>query len=71
MKLRIDNDRCLRCGMCAATEPDVFVFNDDGDIEVKEENINEENKELVEQAKDSCPVQAIEKVEDKKENDAE
>lgn len=66
--IKIDNDRCLRCGMCAATEPDVFEFNDDGDIEVKEENITEENKEIVEQAINSCPVGAIE---EEKENDAE
>ena len=35
MKLKVDSDRCLRCGMCAASFPEVFDFNDEGDIEVK------------------------------------
>ena len=68
--LIIDQDRCLRCGMCNGIEPDVFEFNDDGNIEIKEENITEENKEMVMNAKNSCPVGAIEEVEEK-ENDAE
>ena len=41
MKLKVDSDRCLRCGMCAASFPEVFDFNDEGDIEVKNENIKE------------------------------
>ena len=30
--IKIDNDKCLRCGMCTGFEPEVFEFNDDGDI---------------------------------------
>ena len=64
--LKIDQDKCLRCGMCTGFEPDVFEFNDEGNIEIKEENINEDNKENVEEAKNSCPVQAIQ--EEKEDN---
>ena len=66
MGLRIDNKRCLRCGMCTGIEPDVFEFNDAGDIEIKEDKITEENKKLVEEAKNTCPVKAIEEVEEEK-----
>ena len=66
MGLRIDNDRCLRCGMCTSIEPEVFEFDDAGDIKINEENIVEGNVELVEQAIDTCPVKAIE--EEKKED---
>lgn len=62
---KVDNEKCLRCGMCTGYAPEVFEFNDEGDIEIKNELINEENKEQVEEAKKSCPVQAIEEKEEK------
>ena len=58
---KVDQDKCLRCGMCAANIPDVLEFNDEGNIEVNEENLNEESikelKEFIET--NSCPVNAI------------
>lgn len=69
--IKIDNERCLRCGMCAATFPEVLEFNDEGDIEVKEENINEENineiKEFIET--EQCPANAIKEVKEEKKED--
>ena len=67
MKLKVDSDRCLRCGMCAASFPEVFDFNDEGNIEVKNENIKEDNKEEIENFKNEmCPVGAIEEVKEEK-----
>ena len=60
MKLEVNQDKCLRCGMCTGIAIDVFEFDDDGNIKVNNENINEENKSDVESAKDNCPVGAIE-----------
>lgn len=59
-KITINNEKCLRCGMCTSNCSDVFEFNDNGDIEVKNENINEETKNDVKEAMDNCPVEAIE-----------
>lgn len=61
MNIKIDQDKCLRCGMCTGTAMDVFSFDDEGNIEVNEENISEENKDSIEDAINSCPVGAISK----------
>jgi ferredoxin len=67
MKLKIDNERCLRCGMCAASFPEVFDFDDEGNIKVTNENINEENIEEIKNFKENaCPVGAIEEVKEEK-----
>ena len=61
MNLKIDQDKCLRCGMCTGTAMDVFEFDDEGNIKINKENITEENKESIEDAINSCPVGAISK----------
>ncbi len=65
MKINIDQDKCLRCGMCTGTAMGVFDFDDEGNIKVNEENINDENKDSIEDAINSCPVGAISKEEEK------
>jgi ferredoxin len=67
MKIEIDQNKCLRCGMCTGIAMDIFDFDDDGNIHVNEENINDDTMESVEDAINSCPVGAIEKKEDKEE----
>ena len=65
MKIKIDQDKCLRCGMCTGIAMDVFEFNDEGDIKVNEELV-QENIDSVEEAINSCPVSAISKDEEEK-----
>ena len=67
MKYKIDQDKCLRCGMCTGIAMDIFEFDDEGNIKVDNEKINDENKDSVEDAKNSCPVGAIEEVEEEEE----
>ena len=67
MKIEIDQNKCLRCGMCTGIAMDIFDFDDDGNIKVNEENINDDTMESVEDAINSCPVCAIEKKEDNEE----
>ena len=64
MSIRIDQDKCLRWGMCTGIAMDVFNFDDEGNIEVNEEKVNEENKDSIEDAINSCPVGAISKDEE-------
>ena len=61
-KVVINKDKCLGCGMCVGIESDVFDFDDDGLAKVNNDNINDDNKENVNNAIDSCPVAAIEVV---------
>ena len=61
MKINIDQDKCLRCGMCTGIAMDIFEFDDEGNIKVNDENINDENKDSIEDAVNSCPVGAISK----------
>ena len=56
---KVDQDKCLRCGMCTGICPDVFSFDDEGNIKVNNDIINDENINSVNEAKDSCPVSAI------------
>ena len=64
--IKVDQDKCLRCGMCTGICPDIFQFDDEGNIKVNNENINEENIENVNEAVTSCPVTAISKEEENK-----
>lgn len=59
MNIKIDQDKCLRCGMCTGIAMDVFEFDDEGNIKVDNELITDENKNDVEAAISSCPVGAI------------
>lgn len=61
MKINIDQDKCLRCGMCTGIAMDIFEFDDEGNIKVNDENINDENKDSIEDAVNSFPVGAISK----------
>ncbi|MBL7159079.1 ferredoxin [Candidatus Microgenomates bacterium] len=56
-KLVIDKDLCIGCGTCATLAPKTFKLADDGKAQV----INQEgdDQEAIENAIDSCPVQAI------------
>ena len=61
MKINIIKDKCIGCGNCVAlTEATVFDYNDDGLAEAINEEVNEDKKELVEDAANGCPTGAIE-----------
>ncbi len=61
MIYKINKDKCLGCGMCVGmTDGVVFDFDDDGLAKVNNDAINDENKEIADDAAKSCPVNAIE-----------
>ena len=62
-KIKVDADRCLRCGACVACAPNNFDYGEDGESVV----INQEVTEETRQAVDMCPVCAIEIVEEEEE----
>ena len=54
------NDGCIGCGLCAGTCPNVFSMSDDGVAVAIETDVPEEALDSASEAKDNCPVSAIE-----------
>jgi len=58
MRVVVDEETCIGCGLCAETCPEVFEMNDDkAKVKVGEvpKNVAESCREAVE----NCPVEAI------------
>ena len=58
MKIKIDKQKCLGCGICIKLCPEVFKLKN-GKSEIKEKVDLEKNKDCIEKSIDSCPVAAI------------
>ncbi len=54
-KVEVDKSKCIGCGACTATAPDVFEFDDDGLAKAVKQEINDD----VKTAAESCPTEAI------------
>ena len=62
-KIVVDQDLCIGCGSCESIAPDHFKLGDDTKSRVIKQ-YSEEDKDIIESAKDNCPVGAIEIVEE-------
>lgn len=58
MKAYVIKESCIACGLCVATCPEVFSFDEDGLAE-SSGKISDENYASVESARNACPVEAI------------
>lgn len=58
MKASVDPDICIGCGLCVGMVSDVFQMNDEGKAECYQD-ATPENESMVQDAIDSCPVDAI------------
>jgi len=56
MKVFVDQDSCIGCGVCENLCPEVFTINADGKAE---SIVPETDLPCATDAADSCPVQAI------------
>ncbi|MEM2918445.1 MAG: ferredoxin [Candidatus Altiarchaeota archaeon] len=56
MAVKVDREKCIGCGTCAAICPEGFELDDEGKAKVK----NPKAK-CVDEAISSCPVEAISK----------
>ncbi len=59
VKVKIDREGCISCGLCVSTCPEVFQIADDGRAEVVGE-ITADNAAAVQEAAENCPVNVIE-----------
>lgn len=59
MKYRV-NENCIGCGLCAGICPEVFSMTDEGVATAIETEVPAEAEATAAEAKDSCPVGAIE-----------
>lgn len=59
MKVFVDQDTCISCGMCVSACNDVYEFNDDGKAEAVVDVVPPELEEDADQAAKNCPVEAI------------
>lgn len=58
MKVTIDRDGCISCGLCADTCPEVFRMAEDGLAEVYA-SPSEKEADEVREAAENCPVSVI------------
>lgn len=58
--LKVDKEKCIGCGLCVNLCPEVFELGEDGKAKRKEGADPEKNKDCVKEARESCPVGAIE-----------
>ncbi len=58
MRVLIDEDACIGCGVCVESCPEVFEMGDDK-ASVKVDEVPEELVESCRDAAESCPVEAI------------
>ena len=58
MKVSVDKETCIGCGLCVDTAPEVFEM--DGDVAVaKAEEVPAGAEESCKEGADACPVEAI------------
>ncbi|MGY4713099.1 ferredoxin [Mycolicibacterium sp. CBM1] len=60
MKVRVDQERCQGHTLCAMIAPEMFLLSDiDGSSSAVTETVPEDQEDLVREAAQSCPEQAI------------
>ena len=62
MKVKVIDDNCISCGACQAICDDVFEIDEISKVKV--DVVPEELEDLVVDAIESCPTEAIVRVED-------
>ena len=59
MKVRVDQEACIGCGMCIDICPEEFKYNEDDKSEAISQEVKSELQSKVSEAAEVCPVDAI------------
>jgi ferredoxin len=60
VKVRVDSDRCQGHTLCSMIAPDLFVLDDiEGHASAVSEDVAPDQQDVVREAAQSCPEQAI------------
>ena len=59
MKAYVNKDTCIGCELCTQICPDVFSMDDDGKSVAIDDDIPANLQDEAVEARDSCPVSAI------------
>ena len=59
MKAYVNKDTCISCELCTQICPEVFSMDDDGKSVAIEDEIPKDIEDIAVEARDSCPVSAI------------
>ncbi len=59
LKLTVDQDLCIGCGLCIDTCPSVFDWNDDGKAQVIVDEVPEDVEDDAREAMENCAAEAI------------
>ncbi|MDN5277795.1 MAG: ferredoxin [Clostridiales bacterium] len=59
LKVTVDQDLCISCGLCISTCGEVFHWNADDKAEAIATDVPAELEQDVQEAMDSCPTGAI------------
>jgi len=57
--VKVDKNKCIGCGACSATCPEVFQMEEDGKAGVKSGADVKKNAKCIKEAIKNCPVEAI------------
>lgn len=59
MKATVDQETCIGCGLCTSVCPEVFSMNEEDKAQAISEDIPSDEESTAEDARDGCPVDAI------------
>ena len=59
MKVEVNQDLCISCGVCVDECPEVFDWNDDGKAEEKTKDVPGGQESAAKESVDNCPTDAI------------
>ena len=62
MKVTVDQDLCISCGLCIDLSSSVFDWNDDGKAEAIVDEVPADAEDDTKEAIDSCPSEAIQEI---------
>jgi len=62
MKVKVDPEACIACGACISLAPDVYDWDEDGKVKAIEGDVPPDQEDVVQEALESCPTEAIKNV---------